>query len=85
MTRKERNQILKWAKSLSDEELIKEYHKSLNDCCGSLCDEMYERGYDMVDIEYQAELENDYAKTHDLISKVCNERNIDPWKVFDEK
>ncbi len=41
MTRKERNEIVKFANKLSNEELEKEYYNSVYDCLGSQCEDMY--------------------------------------------
>ena len=44
MTKSERNQIIKWANTLTDEELEKEYYRAVMDTLGSEAEEMYERG-----------------------------------------
>ena len=44
MTRKKRNEIIRFAEKLTDEELEKEYYDAIDDCLGSLAEEMYELG-----------------------------------------
>ena len=46
MTKTERNQIIKWANTLTDKQLENEYYDSVMDCLGSQAEEMYERGWD---------------------------------------
>ena len=51
MTKSEKNALVKWVETLSDEELENEYYKAVLDSLGSETEEMYERGYDIRDIE----------------------------------
>ena len=46
MTKLERNQIIKWASALTDDELKKEYYDAAFDTLGSQVEAMYERGWD---------------------------------------
>ena len=80
MTKSERNQIIKWASTLSDEELKQEYYDSVFDCLRSQTEEMYERGYDMVDILEQVKSEEWSIKRTDLLEKLCYERGIKLWE-----
>ena len=50
MTKKKRNEIIKFAEKLTDEELEKEYYDAIYDSLGSQCEDMYELGYDIADI-----------------------------------
>ena len=50
MKKSEKNAIIKWAKTLTNEQLEKEYYDSVFDSLGSQVEIMYELGYDMVDI-----------------------------------
>lgn len=50
MKRKERNSIIKWACTLTDEELEKEYYDAVLDSLGSQTERMYDLGYDISDI-----------------------------------
>lgn len=79
MTRSERNQIIKWANNLTNEELEKEYYDSVMDSLGSETEEMYERGYDMVDILERDKFEKWLCQKSDLLAKLCEERGIKLW------
>ena len=86
MTRKERNDLLKWAKSLSDEELEKAFLEAYHDYLQSGCyDEMYELGYDEIDIEAQMETDKYLEDQCNILQKLCYDRGIDPYRVFKEK
>ena len=50
MTKSERNQIIKWADTLTDEELEKEYYDAVEDTLGSQAELMYEQGWDMQEV-----------------------------------
>lgn len=80
MKRAERNKIKKWAASLSDEELEKEYFESVYDCLGSQTERMYELGYDISDIVEREKFENELCEISDIIESVCVERGIELWK-----
>ena len=49
MKKTERNKIVKWAESVTDEELEKEYYDSVSSSLGSRTEDMYELGYDLAD------------------------------------
>lgn len=51
MKKSEKNAIVKWASSLTDKELEKAYYEAVYDSLGSQAEVMYERGYDIRDIE----------------------------------
>ena len=80
MKKVEKNAIEKWAETLTDEQLETEYYKAVYDCLGSQTEEMYERGYDMRDIEDQEELENYVCDKADILEGLCLERGIELWK-----
>lgn len=80
MTKKERNQIVKWANSLTNEELEKEYYDAVFDSLGSEAEEMYERGYDMVDIIEREKFEKWLGQKSDLLEQLCEERGIKLWE-----
>ena len=50
MTKSEKNSIIKWAKTLTDDELEKEYYRAVYDTLGSQAEAMYEQGWDMQDV-----------------------------------
>ena len=79
MTKKERNEWIKWANPLTDEELEKETYKAMKDCCGSLCDRMYDLGYDLQDISERAEFEKFLGEKYDLLEDLCIQRGIKLW------
>jgi hypothetical protein len=80
MTKSERNQIIKWANTLTDEELEGEYYDSVFDCLGSQTEEMYERGYDMVDILEREKYEKWLDQRSDLLGMLCEQRGIRLWE-----
>lgn len=80
MTRTEKAHFVKWANSLSDVELEKNYYESVLDCLGSEAEEMYERGYDMADILEQEKYERDLMVKADILEGICIERGIKLWE-----
>lgn len=80
MTKKERNEIIKWAEQLTDEELEKEYYEAAFESLGTLTDEMYERGYDEADIREREELEQSYRDKADILEMLCLGREIKLWE-----
>ena len=80
MTKSERSKIIKWAKGLTDGELKSEYYDYAFDCLGSQTEEMYERGYDMVDIRERESHEKWLCEMADLLAQLCEERGIKLWE-----
>ena len=80
MTKSERNQIIKWANTLTDEELKSEYYDVAFDCLGSQAEEMYERGYDMVDILEREKFEKWLGEKSDVLETLCYGRGIKLWE-----
>lgn len=80
MEKSERNKILKWADSLSDEELEKEYYKSVFDSLGSQTEEMYELGYDIRDIKERERHEKFLMQKSALLCELCEKRGIALWQ-----
>lgn len=80
MTKSERSHIIKWAKTLTNEELEAQYYRAAYDCLGSQTDEMYERGYDMVDIIEREKYEKFLCDEADLLEMLCYERGIKLWE-----
>jgi len=83
MTKKERSQIIKWANTLTNKELEKEYYDSVFDCLGSEAEEMYERGWDIQDVLEREKFEKWLGQKSDLLGRLCEERGIKLWE--DEK
>ena len=77
MTKSERNQIIKWANTLTDEELEKEYYDAVFDTLGSQAEEMYERGWNMQDVIERNEYEKWLDQKCDLLERLCCERGIE--------
>ena len=79
MTKSERNQIIKWANSLTDDELEAEYYRAVWDTLGSQAEKMYERGWDMQDIIERERFEKWLGLKADLLELLCYERGIKLW------
>lgn len=80
MTKSERNQIIKWTNTLTDEQLENEYYDSVMDCLGSQAEVMYERGYDMQDIIEREKFEDFLCQQSDLLEMICEQRGIKLWE-----
>lgn len=80
MTRSERAKLIKWAKSLTDEELEDAYYAATFDCLGSESEEMYERGYDMADILEREKYEHYLGVKAGILEGLCVKRGILLWK-----
>ena len=84
MKKADTNSILKWAASLSNEELEKEYYNAVFDSLGSQCEDMYELGYDMRDIEERRKHEKYIAEKASLLGQLCEERGINLWNSVED-
>ena len=84
MTKSEKNEIIEWANTLTDEELEEEYYDAIFDTLGSQAEEMYERGYDMQDIIDREKYEDWLGQRCDLLERLCYERGIELWGDIDE-
>ena len=80
MKKSEKNAIIKWAKTLTNEQLEKEYYDSVFDSLGSQVEIMYERGYDMVDIIEREKHEKFICERSDILRCLCEERGIKLWE-----
>ena len=80
MKKSEKNAIIKWAESLTDEELEKEYYKSVYSSLGSETEEMYELGYDIRDIQEREQYEKYLGQKSDLLGELCKQRGIKLWE-----
>ena len=67
-------------KTLTNEQLEKEYYDSVFDSLGSQVDIMYERGYDMVDIIEREKHERFICERSDILGCLCEERGIKLWE-----
>ena len=84
MTKSEKNKIIKWASTLTDDELEKEYYRAVQDTLGSEAEEMYERGYDIQDVIEREKYEDWLDQKCDLLERLCYERGIELWGDEDE-
>lgn len=80
MKRRERIQLTKWANELSDKDLEDAYYDAVYDCLGSETEEMYERGYDLIDIAEQEKCEKYLSEKANLLERLCMERGIKLWE-----
>lgn len=80
MNKAERNAIIKWSKSVSDEELEKEYYNSVYNSLGSETERMYELGYDIVDIRERERYEKYLCQRSSLLETLCEERGVRLWE-----
>ena len=79
MTKSEKNKIRKWASTLTDDELEKEYYRASLDTLGSQAEAMYEQGWDMQDIIEREKYEKWLGQKADLLEMLCYERGIKLW------
>lgn len=82
MTKSERNKIIKWANTLTDDELEEEYYRAVYDTLGSQAEEMYERGWDMQDIIEREKYEKWLGHRADLLESLCYGRGIKLWEEY---
>lgn len=80
MTKKERNEIIKFAEKLTNEELEKEYYNAVYSSLGSQCEDMYELGYDIADIAERKKYEKYLIQKADLLEYLCEHRCIKLWE-----
>lgn len=80
MTKSEKNSIIKWAKTLTDDELEKEYYRASLDTLGSQAEAMYERGWDMQDVIEREKYEKWLGQRADLLESLCYGRGIKLWE-----
>lgn len=80
MKKSERNSIAKWAESMTDRELEKEYYDSVYNSLGSQAEKMYELGYDMVDIVEREKHEKYLCQRIDILESLCEKRGIKLWQ-----
>ena len=84
MTKSDKNKIIQWANTLTNEELEKEYYDSVFDCLGSEAELMYERGWDMCDVIAREKHEQWLGQRSDLLEQLCEERGIKLWEGWNE-
>ena len=79
MTKSEKNEIIKWVNTLTDEELEETYYDAVFESLGSQAEEMYEQGWDMQDIIEREKYEKWMCQKADLLEQLCYERGIKLW------
>lgn len=80
MTKKERLAILEKIAYMNDEELEKEASEKIDACLGSIVDDMYELGYDIVDIREQERWERYKSEVAAIYGQVAEKRGINLWE-----
>lgn len=80
MKKSEREPIVKWAESVTDDELENEYYDSVYSYLGSQTEQMYELGYDISDIVEREKHEKYLCQRSDVLETLCVERGIKLWK-----
>mgnify|MGYP004541396727 CR=1 FL=1 len=81
MNKREYAKLKKQTDTLSDEQLKKEYYDALYDSLGSQTEEMYERGYDRIDIIEREKYERWLSRQRAMLEKICSERGIKLWEA----
>ena len=76
MNKREFAKLKKYTDTLTDEQLKKEYYDTLFDSLGSQTEEMYERGYDISDIQEREKYERWLSRRSDMLEDICRERGI---------
>ena len=82
MTKSEKNLIIKWVNTLTDDELEEEYYRAACDTLGSQAEKMYERGWDIQDIIEREKFEKWLMRKADLLEQLCYERGIKLWEEY---
>lgn len=79
MTKSEKNEIIKWSNTVSNEELERTYYDTVFNTLGTQIDDMYELGYDMTDILEREKYEKYMSQKADLLEMLCAKRDIKLW------
>lgn len=85
MNKREYAKLKKWADTLTDEELKEEYYKITFQTLGSLAEEMYERGYDIADIQEREKHERWLSRQSDMLEDLCRQRGVQLWEEYADK
>ena len=81
MTTSEKARLIEWASNLTNDELEQEYYDASLDCLGSEAEEMYERGWDIVDILEREKHEKYLIEKANILEELCVRRGI---KLYDD-
>ena len=79
MKKKDKQAIIDYANSLSDDELEQEYYNCALSCLGSESERMYELGFDIIDILEQEKLERYNSERCHILESLCIKRGIKLW------
>lgn len=79
MTKSEKNEIIKWSNSVTNEELERAYYNTVYDSLGTQTDDMYELGYDITDIMERDYYEKYMSQKAELLEMLCVKRDIKLW------
>ena len=85
MRKRDQDRILKKLRSMTNEELLKEFKDDFSGSLGSDVPEMIEQEYDPRDIKDRKEYEKSMRENTCLESMVLQERGIDVWKDMVKK
>ena len=85
MNKREYAKLKKWADTLTDEELKEVYYKITFQTLGSQAEEMYERGYDIADIQEREKHERWLSRQSDMLEDLCRQRGIQLWEEYADK
>ena len=80
MNKRELKKLKKWTDLLTDEQLEKEYYDAVYQALGSQTEEMYDRGYDMVDILEREKYERELCRQANMLEYICSERGLKLWE-----
>lgn len=80
MTTKERNELIKYCKSLPDKTLENEYYSYVFESLGSQAEIMEDMCYDERDIEERRKYEDYVTEASHIFETECISRHIKLWK-----
>ena len=81
MTKSEKNSIIEWVKTLTNDELKKECYKAIYKTIDTQIEEMRERGYSKQDIIERKKYEKYLNQKAELLEQLCYERGIKIWEM----
>ena len=85
MNKREYAKLKKWTDTLTDEQLKEEYYDAVFKTLGSQAEEMYERGYDEVDIREREKYERWLSRQSDMLEMIWSERGIKLWEEYSQE
>ena len=79
MKKSERLQIINWSKTVSNDELEKEYYNTVFNTLGSQAEKMYDLDYAFSDIKERELYEKFLFQKCALLEELCVKRGIILW------